>query len=273
MPKRDPLLFGGSASRIDVRFLEGVLAPRPGTEGGARPSSARSRSAATPDATPSGRPDEVELVERWREARRALSSYLAANHPELRLPPSLEADLDRALLGALDSPWVAMYGLPRGLALRMLAVLRQDLAPQVPPLVPPPAALVSAEAMWRQETDWGPWLARVEAALEAEPLSGPEQIRKAFGLSDAELARLFGVSRQAVSQWGTVPASKRAKAATVLSIADILTYRLKPGRLPMVARKPAAAYGGLTMLDMIAADRHEELLGLTRASFELAASA
>jgi hypothetical protein len=40
--------------------------------------------------------------------------------------------------------------------------------------------------------------------------------------------------------------------------------------LPGVARKQAHAYGGLSMLEMIAADRHEELLATVRASFDFA---
>ncbi len=52
MPKRDPLLFGGSASRIDVTFLEGVLKVGPGRNatagrgaGGRRPGHRRGRCA------------------------------------------------------------------------------------------------------------------------------------------------------------------------------------------------------------------------------------
>jgi transcriptional regulator with XRE-family HTH domain len=272
MPKRDPLLFGGSAGSIDVAFLESVLtADHVVKLGGGQSTPARSA-----DAAPEGTEDageETRLVERWREACRALTGYVAEHHPDLRQPPSLRADLDRALPGALDSPWVAMYGLSRGLALRMLAVLRQDLAPQVPPLVPPAASLALAQELWRDGTDWGPRLARIEAALDRAPISAPERVREALGINEAELARLFGVSRQAVAQWQEFPATKRAKAATVLSIADLLSYRLKPGRLPMVARKPATGYGGLSLLDMIAADRHEELLRLTRESFDFAATA
>lgn len=256
MPKRDALLYGGSAGRIDVTFLESTL-----------------KSALDPPAPSSDELDEVELVAHWREACRALMDYLTEQHSELTLPPSLRAALEHALPGALTSPWVATYGLGQGLALRMVAVLRQELAPQVPPLVPPPRSLALVEQMWRDVDDWGPRLARVEAALQAPPPSGPERIRQAFGVSEAELARMFGVSRQAVAQWHEFPVGKRAKAATVLAIADLLTYRLKPGRLALVARNPADAYEGVSMLDLIAADRHDELLRLTRKSFELAATA
>jgi hypothetical protein len=39
-------------------------------------------------------------------------------------------------------------------------------------------------------------------------------------------------------------------------------------RVPGVARTPAAAYAGRSMLEMVAEDRHEELLGLVAASFD-----
>ena len=101
------------------------------------------------------------------------------------------------------------------------------------------------------------------------------QIKESFALNKAEVGRLFGVSRQAASEWleSDFPNDRRAKASVVMSIADLLSHRLKPGRLPGVARRSAAAYGGLSMLDMIAADRHEDLLGLIRASFDFAQTA
>jgi hypothetical protein len=101
------------------------------------------------------------------------------------------------------------------------------------------------------------------------------QIVDAFALSKADLARLFGVSRQAADQWlgSDMPAERKGKASTVLAIADLLSHRLKPGKLPGVARRPAPAYSGLTMLEMIAADQHEELLDSVRASFDFAKTA
>src|SRR6476620_10940463 len=116
MPKRDPLLFGGSASRIDVTFLEGVLKLEP-TEGTATEVPPGAEVPGGAEVVTQSDQAEDCLVERWREACRALTGYVTEHHPDLRQPPSLRADLDRALPGALDSPWVAMYGLNRGLAL------------------------------------------------------------------------------------------------------------------------------------------------------------
>jgi hypothetical protein len=242
----DPLLFGTSAAAIDVSFLESELE----------------------DAD-----TDSSLAKHWRTACAVLIGYVERRHPALRIPPGTREDLERSLPSALVSPWVARYGQARGLALRLIASLRHDLAPQVPALLPPNDALEPAEQLWGGRDDWGTRLTRLEAAtLQAEE-SAVSRVKQVFGLTDAEMARLFGVSRQAVGQWREFPARLRDKAAAVVSIADLLDYRLKPGRAALVARRPAAAYGGLTMLDLIAADRHEDLFELTRQSFELAATA
>ncbi len=110
------------------------------------------------------------------------------------------------------------------------------------------------------------------AALVAPSLL--DEIQDAFALSNVELGRLFGVSRQAVGEWRSrgVPGSRQEKAATVAAIADLLSHRVKPERIPGVARRPARAYGGATMLEMIEGDRQDELLELVRASFDWAST-
>lgn len=96
------------------------------------------------------------------------------------------------------------------------------------------------------------------------------RIMEAFDLSKTDTGRLFGVSRQAIDHWlaHDVPAERTEKVTALLALLDILERRLRAGRLPGVARRAADAYGGLTMLELIAADRHDELLDVTRASFE-----
>ncbi len=99
-----------------------------------------------------------------------------------------------------------------------------------------------------------------------------DEISDALGLTETELGRLFGVSRQAIGQWRErgIPSSRQAKAATIASICDLLTHSLKPERIPGIARRPAAAYGGLSMLEMIERDRHEQLHAKARRSFDWA---
>jgi DNA-binding XRE family transcriptional regulator len=98
----------------------------------------------------------------------------------------------------------------------------------------------------------------------------PRRLMDAFGLSKTELGALFGVRRQAIDQWleRGVPAERQEKVQTLLAIADLLERKLKPARLPGVARRPADAYGGKTMLDLIAADQHDALLKQVRESFD-----
>ena len=99
-------------------------------------------------------------------------------------------------------------------------------------------------------------------------------IDEPLALSKTELGRMFGVSRQAIDGWHRhgVPPARQAKAATVAALVDLLSHRLKNERIPGIARRPARAYGGLTMLEMIERDRHEDLLELTRRSFDWASA-
>jgi phage terminase Nu1 subunit (DNA packaging protein) len=102
-----------------------------------------------------------------------------------------------------------------------------------------------------------------------------DDIQETFELSTAELARLFGVRRQAVSQWRErgLPGARLEKAAAAAAVADLLSHRLRAERIPGVARRGAEAYGGQTMLEMIESDRHLELLEAVRRSFEWASAA
>ena len=102
-----------------------------------------------------------------------------------------------------------------------------------------------------------------------------DTIAETFALSETELAELFGVRRQAVAQWRRdgIPSARQEKVATVASIGDLLSRRLKAERVPGVARRAADAYNGLTMLEMISRDRHGELLESVRESFDYAATA
>jgi DNA-binding transcriptional regulator YdaS (Cro superfamily) len=97
-----------------------------------------------------------------------------------------------------------------------------------------------------------------------------DPIAETLELTETELGRLFGVSRQAVGQWRErgVPSNRVAKVATVAAIGDLLRHRLRPERTPGIARRPADAYGGLSMLEMIERDRQDELQAEVRRSFD-----
>ncbi len=168
------------------------------------------------------------------------------------------------------SPWVQLKGPGTGVALDLLARARA-LLPGVEPLALPAGAsfprLDDPDALLR--------FTRLVAEAQQAEQSDLERVRAVFGLSVTELGGLFGVTRQAAGLWLSAgsPVARRAKAATVAAIADVLARRLKPARIPGIARRPAAEYGGKTMLELIAADHHDWLLDSVRRSFDYASTA
>lgn len=171
--------------------------------------------------------------------------------------------------GSADAPfsaWATAYELGDAVSLELLSRLRELIGaePLTPPRPPGPAQRELPEHNVRL------FLRRVRGYLNEGLADAPlPRIMDAFGLSKSELGRLFGVSRQAIDGWmmSGVPTDRREKVTTVLALTDLLDRKLKAGRLPGVARTAADAYGGLTMLQMIEADRHRELLELVRDSF------
>jgi hypothetical protein len=170
--------------------------------------------------------------------------------------------LDNASVDAPFSPWTARFDLDEAVGLELTNRARalmgcRALTPPGEPVTPPVDDL-AAERFQR----------RVRAHLNdaEDPL---RRLMRVFALSKSQLGRLFGVSRQAVDGWldGGVPADRQEKLATLLSLADVLERKLKAERIPGVARRAADAYGGKTMLELIAANRERELLRLVRDSF------
>ena len=111
---------------------------------------------------------------------------------------------------------------------------------------------------------------RVVDAIIDDSASPLEEVIGAFDLSLTDAGRLFGVTRQAASQWLTegVPSDRQAKVTSVAQVASLLRHYLVPERIPGIARKPADAYGGRSMLEMIENDEHLALLDITRRSFD-----
>ena len=109
------------------------------------------------------------------------------------------------------------------------------------------------------------WFAKALGDIEFERQSATP-LRRAMttlDLTSGAMAELMGVSRQAVDKWlaSGPPPDRLAKVGAIVKIADILRYRLREGMAPIVARRQAAAYGDRSMLELIASDEHEWLLG------------
>ena len=174
--------------------------------------------------------------------------------------------LDSEALEAPFSNWIAKTS---DVGLGTCAALIQKVR-EITPGLHPVALAISELPHWDQsDAQVRAFRRHVSSALnELDPPL--ERIKEIFDLNLTQLGELFGVSRQAVSQWleSGVPEDRHEKVATVASIADLLEYRLRTDRIPGVVRREAPAYGGLTALEMIKQHRHVELLTSVRSSFE-----
>jgi hypothetical protein len=224
-----------------------------------------------------------DYVRAWRSLSQSLLAEIHTQRPDLvtesedglrivdiALVPGSASSfvLENGALSAPFSPWVALTNdLGVGscaallqnlrIALRGLHPVRLD-APALPHL---DVSVAQLDAFRRNVT---------RALSHDEP--DLERIQRIFGLNITDLGRLFGVTRQAVTQWQTteIPAARREKVAAVGSIADLLDSRLKTDRVPGVVRRPAAAYAGFTILEMIEESRQDTVVEQIRSSFDWA---
>ena len=92
---------------------------------------------------------------------------------------------------------------------------------------------------------------------------------RAWGGSQAEAARLFGVSRQAVGKWlrNGPPVERAIALADLAAATDLLLHYLKPDRIPAVVRRPVPALGGLSLTDLLTRGDTAALLDACRDMF------
>ena len=116
----------------------------------------------------------------------------------------------------------------------------------------------------------GPWLDAFVEVLDRRR-AGRSLVRtiEVWGLSQAEAARLFGVSRQAIGKWlkrGIPP--DRARAVSDLAAAtDLLVRYLKRDRIPAVVRRPIPVLGEASLVELLARGDTRILLATCREMF------
>jgi hypothetical protein len=182
--------------------------------------------------------------------------------------------LETAAAEAPFGPWTVRLPLEEAVALDLASRVRQLIGLRA--LEPAPVDPGHGEVVDVDDLTARRFLRRVRFHLNHPDDEHPlRRLTDALNLSKTQLGSLFGVRRQAVDQWldRGVPPDRQEKVLTLVAICDLLERKLKAGRLAGVARRPADAYGGKTMLEMIAADRHRELLELVRDSFDWASAA
>jgi hypothetical protein len=169
------------------------------------------------------------------------------------------------LLRGLSAPmtgWVGSFGFGRGIAASIAACAR-ELVPDSSPIATPSGLAADVAG-----ADLCEFQRRVLATLrlEDDPLV---VVGRELQLSKAELGGLFGVSRQAVSEWMDkgVPSARLRDVSQVLKAVSILSRKLKPGRTGLVVRRPAPALGGRTLLEAMH-DDPDKVLSAIEESFD-----
>jgi hypothetical protein len=116
------------------------------------------------------------------------------------------------------------------------------------------------------------WLREVVSQLDLNlQRSALERLIALWGVSSAEAAGFFGVSRQAFAKWLKVgaPADRAPAVADLEAATELLARHLKRERIPAVVRRHSALTGNRSLLQMATAGDHEKVLGAVRTMFDL----
>ena len=88
-----------------------------------------------------------------------------------------------------------------------------------------------------------------------------ERVLDVWGLSQSEAGRRFE----------GIPAERVETVAALSAATDLLVHHLKRDRIPAVVRRSAPAMGDKSLLDMLAAGKHDEIVNACRAMFDFSA--
>lgn len=114
------------------------------------------------------------------------------------------------------------------------------------------------------------WLDAFVAGLDRRrAVNAFTRTTEAWGLSQAEAARLFGVSRQAVGKWRRrgVPSERAGAVADLAAATDLLLRHLKRDRIPAVVRRPIPALDGVSLVELLGRGDTRAVLAACRDMF------
>jgi transcriptional regulator with XRE-family HTH domain len=96
------------------------------------------------------------------------------------------------------------------------------------------------------------------------------EIREILGLSQAEIAALFGVPQPTVASWRArgIPESRLAGVKRLHDLALLLRKELNPSRIPEIVRTKDAWLGDRTVVEVIQAEGVAPIYGYLARLFE-----
>jgi hypothetical protein len=116
------------------------------------------------------------------------------------------------------------------------------------------------------------WLREVADELDRAVRTNPlERLTTIWGLSNAEAARMFGVSRQAFSKWfeNGIPSERATAVADLDAATTILHRKLKRERIPAVVRRASPSLNGKSLYELACEGRHREAREAVTTMFDL----
>ena len=129
----------------------------------------------------------------------------------------------------------------------------------------------AAERIFDAQAHKAGWLDAFAEYLDQRRSGGAlARVLRIWGLNRSEAARLFGVSRQAISKWFVqgVPADRVEGIADLAAATDLMVKHLKRDRIPAVVRREANALGGMSLLGLVEHGDFKAVLRACRAMFQ-----
>ncbi len=128
----------------------------------------------------------------------------------------------------------------------------------------------AAERTFIAHRDDAAWLDAFIASLDRRrAVDAFTRATETWGLRQAEAARLFGVSRQAIGKWRRrgVPPERAEAVADLAAATDLLVHHLKRDRIPAVVRRPIPPLGGVSLVDLLGQGDTRAVLAACRDMF------
>lgn len=121
----------------------------------------------------------------------------------------------------------------------------------------------AADEAWARD-----FLEEFDRRVRTDPVG---RLAARWRLSNTEIGRMFGVSRQAVAKWMAegAPADRQARLAELDAATELLERYVRPERIPAVVRRPSEMTGGKSLLELASEGRSAEVLEAVRAMLDL----